>query len=91
MKPQHRASAFRWLTQLLKRRQPIARSDRQHALDLIAAIDAGGIPLNPARINAIGRALGLEVSRHARMEHTIARIRVIVGNREKNPGDAIEN
>ena len=33
------------------------------------------MPLNPARVNQIARALGLEVSPHARMEDTIARIR----------------
>ena len=32
--------------------------DRQRALDLIAAVDAGGLPLNPARVNDIGRRLG---------------------------------
>jgi len=50
-------------------------SDRQRALELIAAIDAGGLPLNPARVNDIARRLGLEVSRHAAMEDTVARIR----------------
>lgn len=45
------------------------------ARTLIAAIDRGGIPLNPARVNAIARALGLEVSRRAPVEETIARIR----------------
>ncbi len=42
---------------------------------LIAAVDRGGVPLNPAKINAIARALGLEVSRKAPVEETIARIR----------------
>ena len=42
---------------------------------LIAAVDRGGVPLNPARINAIARALGLEVSRKAPVEETIERIR----------------
>jgi hypothetical protein len=42
---------------------------------LIKAIDAGGVPLNPARINQIARALGLEVSIRASQEHTIERIR----------------
>ncbi|GAB4549768.1 MAG: hypothetical protein IV105_02930 [Rhizobacter sp.] len=71
-----------WLKNLLTRQKAAnAVSDLQHAINLIAAIDAGGIPLNPARVNAIGRALGLEVSRHARMEDTIARIREVVGAR----------
>lgn len=42
---------------------------------LIAAVDRGGIPLNPARVNAIARELGLEVSRKAAVEETIERIR----------------
>ena len=41
----------------------------------ILAIDRGGLPLNPAKVNAIARKLGLEVSRRAPVEHTIARIR----------------
>lgn len=45
------------------------------AKSLIAAIDAGGLPLNPARVNAIARALGLDVSVHAPVEQTIDRIR----------------
>ena len=47
----------------------------QRALDLIAAIDAGGVPLNPARINDIARQLGLDVSAKAPVASTIARIR----------------
>jgi hypothetical protein len=46
-----------------------------HARRLIAAIDAGGIPLNPARVNQIARNLGLEVSRHASTDDTLKRIR----------------
>lgn len=42
---------------------------------LVAAVDAGGVPLNPARVNAIARDLGLEVSRHEAVDQTIARIR----------------
>lgn len=56
--------------------QPQAQgAERAQAQALIAAIDAGGLPLNPARVNQIARALGLEVSAHARMEDTVARIR----------------
>lgn len=54
---------------------PDPSPDRQRALDLIAAIDAGGMPLNPARVNDIARKLGLEVSTRAPVEDTIARIR----------------
>jgi hypothetical protein len=49
--------------------------ERQRALDLIAAVDAGGLPLNPARVNDIARQLGLEVSTKAPVEETISRIR----------------
>ena len=50
-------------------------TDQQRALDLIKAVDAGGLPLNPARVNAIARSLGLEVSTRAPVEQTIQRIR----------------
>ena len=56
-------------------RRPPASPERQQALALIAAIDAGGMPLDPARVNQIARNLGLEVSTRAPVEHTIARIR----------------
>ena len=45
------------------------------AVTLIRAIDAGGVPLNPMRVNDIARKLGLEVSGAAPMEETIERIR----------------
>jgi len=63
-----------WFKAWLSRRKPVL-SDRQRAVDLIAAIDRGGLPLNPARVNDIARGLGLEVSTRARVEDTIARIR----------------
>ncbi len=50
-------------------------SDIERARQLIAAIDAGGIPLDPRRIRQIAEGLGLEVSQRARMEDTIERIR----------------
>ncbi len=53
-------------------------SDIEQARRLIAAIDRGGIPLNPARVNEIARNLGLEVSRKAPVEDTIARLRKAV-------------
>jgi hypothetical protein len=65
-----------WIRNLFKRPMPAPTSDRQRALDLIRAVDAGGLPLNPARVNAIARSLGLEVSTRAPMEETIARIRL---------------
>ncbi|WP_296491900.1 hypothetical protein [Rhodoferax sp.] len=63
-----------WLKKLLSRRR--ALTTEQRAQDLIAAIDAGGLPLNAALVNDIARKLGLEVSTRARMEDTIARIRL---------------
>jgi hypothetical protein len=54
---------------------PAPLSDRQQAQALIAAIDRGGVPLNPARVNHIARSLGLEVSTHAPMAQTVERIR----------------
>ncbi|MDR2187287.1 MAG: hypothetical protein LBE62_04440 [Azonexus sp.] len=53
-------------------------SDIEQARRLLHAIDSGGIPLNPARINAIARNLGLEVSKKAAVEETIARLRAAV-------------
>ena len=53
-------------------------TDVEQARALIAAIDAGGIPLNPVRVNAIARNLGLEVSRRARVEETVARFRACI-------------
>jgi len=48
------------------------------ARKVIAAIDAGGVPLNPVKINEIARNLGLEVSRKAPVEDTIQRIRAAI-------------
>jgi len=50
----------------------------RRAKQLISAIDAGGIPLDPARICRIAEDLGLEVSKKARMEDTIDRIRMAI-------------
>jgi len=47
----------------------------RQAQALIRAVDAGGVPLNPAKVNQIGRALGLEISAKAPVEQTIERIR----------------
>ncbi|MEJ6007039.1 hypothetical protein WG899_15915 [Paucibacter sp. AS339] len=55
-----------------------ANPEQAQARALIAAIDAGGIPLHPAKVNQIARALGLEVSREAPVEQTIARIRELL-------------
>ena len=61
---------------LLSRRQPL--SSEQRARDLIKAIDAGGIPLNPAIVNDIARKLRLDVLITAPMDETIARIRIAI-------------
>lgn len=53
-----------------------ALSDYERARQLINAVDRGGIPLNAAKVNALARDLGLEVSRTASMEETIGRIRL---------------
>lgn len=50
-------------------------TERQRADDPIRGVDVGGIPLHSARVNAIARSLGLELSIKAPVEHTIARIR----------------
>lgn len=68
------ALLFRLVSRLF-RRQPEPRDELRRARALIAAVDRGGIPLNPARVNAIARDLGLEVSPRAAVEDTVARIR----------------
>ena len=62
-----------WIRRSFRRSQPPSDTDR--ARQLIAAIDRGGLPLNPARVNQIARSLGLEVSRHAPVGDTVERIR----------------
>ncbi len=59
------------------RRQPPSGlpAEIEQARALIEAVDRGGLPLNPARVNAIARDLGLEVSRQAPVEQTVERIR----------------
>ena len=56
-------------------RQPVALDDYARARQLIDAIDRGGIPLNPAKVNAIARSFGLDVSRRAPVDETVERIR----------------
>ena len=69
-----------WFKKLLPRRQ--ALTPEQRAKDLIAAIDAGGLPLNAALVNDIARTLGLEVSTRSRMEETLPRIRMALKRME---------
>lgn len=68
---------LRWLSSLF-RRKPVQSAELARGSALLAAIDAGGIPLNPARVNQLARDLGLEVSRTAPVEQTIERIRAAV-------------
>jgi len=65
-----------WLQRRLFKR--LALSDIEQARMLIQAVDRGGIPLNPARVNYIARNLGLDVSTRAPVDQTIARIRACV-------------
>lgn len=74
MPPSRLRGILGWLKNQLPFRQT-APSEIVRARRLIAAIDRGGIPLNPAKINAIARDLGLEVSRKATVEETLQRIR----------------
>lgn len=63
-----------WLKNFFKR-DAKPHCEVAQARALIAAIDRGGIPLNTAKINAIARNLGLDVSRQAPAAETIERIR----------------
>jgi len=67
----------RLTTRLMARLRPQRPrpTERQQARSLVDAVDAGGLPLNPARVNQIARQLGLEVSTRAPVEQTIERIR----------------
>lgn len=59
----------------------------RQARELVAAVDAGGLPLNPARVNALARALGLEVSTRAPVEQTVERIRAALARLDEGrPG-----
>jgi hypothetical protein len=60
------------------RRKPKLPPELQAGRDVIAAIDAGGLPLDPGRINRIARDLGLEVAPRAPVEETIGRLRAAV-------------
>lgn len=55
---------------------------------LIAAIDAGGLPLHPGKVNQIARGLGLEVSSKAPVGDTVERIRQALGRVQPCGGGA---
>jgi len=65
---------MRWIRALLGLR-PRPSPVRRRAVDLIKAVDAGGLPLHPARVNDIARQLGLVVSKTENVGDTVARIR----------------
>jgi hypothetical protein len=75
MGSRRRKGIFGWLKH---RFAPAPVSDIEQARRLLSAIDQGGMVLNPARVNAIARNLGLEVSTKAAVEETIARLRAAV-------------
>lgn len=60
----------------------------QVAQDLLSAIDRGGVPLNPSKINEIARNLGLEVKKSAKPEETIARLREAVARATASTGES---
>ena len=64
------------LKRLFSSNKPL--TPQQRAKDLIKAIDAGGIPLNPAVVNDIARKLGLDVPATAPMKDTIEQIRLVL-------------
>jgi len=77
-----KSRVLNWLQRWLLKRP--ALSDIEQARMLIQAVDRGGIPLNPARVNHIARSLGLEVSTRAPVDQTIARIRACVQRAASN-------
>ena len=77
MTPRRRKGFIAWLKSLLPTKAaPL--SDIEQARRLVAAVDHGGIPLNAAKVNAIARSLGLEVSTRAPVAETIERLRKAV-------------
>ncbi|MBI5900537.1 MAG: hypothetical protein HZB40_15065 [Rhodocyclales bacterium] len=58
--------------------KPKLPRELQAGKDVIESIDAGGLPLDPSRINRIARELGLEVSMRAPVEETLERLRAAV-------------
>jgi hypothetical protein len=63
-----------------------SRDEFDRARALVDAIDRGGLPLMPSKINDIARDLGLEVSRKAPMAETIERIRAAVARHKHQDG-----
>ena len=68
--------------------KPAVAPEIQTAKDLLSAIDEGGIPLNPSKLNNVARDIGLDVSKSAKPEETIKRIRDAVQRTETKPAAA---
>ena len=62
----------------------------KQAESLIASVDAGGVPLSTAKINAIAREFGMEVSTKAQPTETIERIREALQRSEAPVEMAVE-
>lgn len=77
MTKKRKASYSEWLARWFAPRESVP-AELLCARELLAAIDAGGLPLNPAIVNRIARGLGLEVSPAAPMDETVGRIRMAV-------------
>jgi hypothetical protein len=71
---------WKWLKERFAPKPP-SSPELQRAIALIKAVDEGGMPLDAGRVNAIARSLGLEVSRSARVEQTVQRIRQALARR----------
>ena len=84
MRTRRNSSHLNWLAKWFAPRV-VVPSELQRGKDLLAAIDAGGIPLNPAIVNRIARDLGLEVSAEAPMKETVERIRAAVARADGTP------
>ncbi len=67
-------------------KSPAALDEFERARRLVLAVERGGIPLNPARVNALARDLGLEVRRDAPVEETVARLRAALVRAGRLPG-----
>lgn len=80
MRTQRKPGLWQRLNALFRPR-PQVPPEMRRAMELIDAIDAGGMPLNPATVNHIARCLGLEASRKAPVEETIGRIRRAIERR----------
>lgn len=74
MGSKRRSKLLSWILKLLPNGRALPK-EYQAAKALIKAIDKGGIPLNPAKVNSIARDLRLEVSVTDPIEQTIQRIR----------------